>query len=120
MDDVVAVEVRLADGGRRYFVTWGRIQDTVDPESLCDLVLSHARHGCLRGEAVSARLCETLREAAESGEAPYFYECFFRFCQRPIPYGERYEEWRVAKAEAMQRGKEIAYCGTPLRQPQHP
>lgn len=39
MDDVVAVEVTLADGGLRYFVTWGRIQQTVDPEPVCKLVL---------------------------------------------------------------------------------
>lgn len=115
MDDVVAVEVELADGGRRYFVTWGRIQATVDPEPLCELVLSHARHVSLRGEPVSARLCDTLREAAESAEAPYFYECFFGLCQRPIPFGERYQEWTAAMDEAMRRGKEIAYCGVPAR-----
>jgi hypothetical protein len=113
MDDLVAVEVRLADGGRRYFVTWGRIQDAVDPEPLCEVVLSAARHVSLRGDPVSARVCETLREAADSAEAPYFWECFFTFCQRPIPFGENYGEWRAAMDEAMRRGKEIAYCGAP-------
>ena len=116
MEDVVAVEVRLADGGRRYFVTWGRIQDAVDPEPLCEVVLSAARHVSLRGEPVSARVCETLREAAESAEAPYFWECFFGFCQKPIPFGEHYQEWRKETDEAMRRGKQIAYCGAPARE----
>lgn len=117
MDDLIAVEVQLADGGRRYFLTWGRIQDAVDPEPVCEVVLSAARDFSLGSEPVRARVCETLREAAESAEAPYFWECFLKFCQRPIPFGENYQDWRAARDEAMSRGKEIAYCGAPVRRP---
>jgi len=66
VDDVVAVEVRLADGGLRYFLTWGRIQDVVDPEPVCELVLRFSRGCALGGVPVSARVCDTLREAADS------------------------------------------------------
>jgi hypothetical protein len=113
MDDVVAVEVRLADGTSRYFVTWGRIQEPVDPGPLCELVLHAAPNFALGGKPVGAHLCHTLRDAADSGDAPYFYECFLGFCRTPIPTGDDYEQWRAAKAEAMSQGMEIAYCGNP-------
>ena len=83
MDDVVAVEVQLAEGGRRYFLTWGRIQDAADTKPLCEVLLSAARNFSLEGEPVRARVCETLREAAESAEAPYFWECFFSSASDP-------------------------------------
>ena len=69
MDDVIAVAAELADGSCRYFVTWGRIQDVVDPEPVCKVLEPIARR-CVRGELVRLRVCETLREAAESAEAP--------------------------------------------------
>lgn len=55
MEDVIAVEVRLADGARRFFVTWGRIQDPVDPDPVCAVVMRFARGCGLGGEAVTAR-----------------------------------------------------------------
>jgi len=76
---MVAVSVGLSDGGRRYFVTWGRIQDVVDPAPLEELVLRHSRAFSLGGEPVMARVCEALREAAMSDSAPYFFECFRTF-----------------------------------------
>jgi hypothetical protein len=114
MDDVVAVEVQLTDGGRRYFVTWGRVQDAVDPEPVCQLVLAAARGYALGGEAIEARLCDTLREAADSDSAPYFYECFLYFAREPVPVNEAYESWRCEKDAAMKAGREIAYCGGPF------
>jgi hypothetical protein len=42
MEDVVAVRVDLVTGESRYFMTWGRIQDVVDPEPLEALVMRHA------------------------------------------------------------------------------
>jgi len=114
MYDVIAVEVRLADGGFRYFVTWGRIQDAVDPDPVCRLALKAARGFSLGGgEPVSARVCGTLREAADSPDAPYFYECFRSFCEKPIPFGRRYEKWRAARAREMENGMAWAYCGVP-------
>jgi hypothetical protein len=113
VDDVVAVEVRLADGDLRYFLTWGRVQDPVDPRPLCDLVLQASSAVSLGGEPVTARVCATMREAAQSPNAPYFYECFLSFCHRPIPHGDGYQAWLTATDLAMRAGKEIAYCGRP-------
>jgi hypothetical protein len=113
VDDVVAVEVTLSDGSVRFFVTWGRIQETVDPGPLADLVLARSVHVSLDGVAESARVCGSLREAAESAAAPYFYECMLSFSRQPIPYGPDYAQWRAARGAAMAEGKEIAYCGRP-------
>lgn len=108
MEDLIAVEVELADGGTRYFLTWGRIQDPVDPTPVCELVLHHASHL----EPASARVCSALREAAESDSAPYFYDGLFDFAQHgPIPYGDGYEIWRAERAAAMEAGREIYDCG---------
>jgi hypothetical protein len=113
VDDVIAVEVRLAGGGRRFFVTWGRIQDPVNPDPVCATVLRFA-HGCDLGDApAGARICRSLREAADTADAPYFYECFMALCRQPIPSGTDFESWRQSRAEAMDHGREIAYCGRP-------
>lgn len=113
MEDLVAVEVRLADGDVRYFLTWGRIQHRVDPAPLCDVVLQASSSFSLGADPVSAQACATLREAAQSPNAPYFYECFLSFCHKPIPRGDSYEAWRAATDLAMRAGKEISYCGRP-------
>jgi hypothetical protein len=114
VEDVIAVEVLLADGERRFFLTWGRVHDPVDPGPVCALVLRFAERSQLGGTPSSARVCESLREAAESVDAPYFYECFYAFCQRRIEFAEGYEAWRQERVEAMEDGKEIAYCGQPV------
>lgn len=105
--------VELDDGARRYVVTWGRIQGPVDPRPLEELVLRHSHQFSLGGTAVSARVCETMREAAMSDQAPYFYECFLEFSSHTIPTGAAYDEWHEARALAMEAGREISYCGRP-------
>jgi hypothetical protein len=112
VEDVIAVEVQLDNGALRYFITWGRIQDAVDGQPVSDLVLHHSRKFSLGGEPVRARVCGTLRVAAESDTAPYFFECLRQF-SNPIPFGDGYDAWRVARAAAMEAGQEIAYCGQP-------
>ena len=113
MDDVVAVEVELAAGELRYFITWGRIQDEVDPEPLAALMLEHSRRFSLGGPVQRARVCRSLREAADSRFAPYFYESLLVFARQPIPFGPDYQKWRADRAAAMAMGKEIGYCGEP-------
>jgi hypothetical protein len=113
VDDVIAVAVRLADGRQRYFLTWGRIQDNVDPGPVCDLVFRFSRSCSLGAAPVSARLCATLREAADSPDAPYFYESFLAFASRLVPSGEDYPAWRARIAERMEAGQDISYCGRP-------
>ena len=108
MEDLVAVEVTTAEGPRCWFVTWGRIQDPVDPAPLEALVLRVADHFALPGTPVSARVCDTLQEARE---APLFFEALFEFAQRPIPFGDGYEAWRERADRLMQEGKEVYAVG---------
>ncbi|MER7275864.1 hypothetical protein ABT369_15535 [Dactylosporangium sp. NPDC000244] len=57
----------------------------------------------LGGDLISARLGASLREAAESPDAPYLYECFLSFCRKSVPGADGYESWRA--------GEQISYCG---------
>jgi hypothetical protein len=107
VEDIVAVEV-TTDGGPCYFLTWGRIQSRVDPEPLEAVIMSVATHFKLPGSPQSARVCGTLQEARD---APYFYEYFFSFCQRPIPFGDDYDTWRQETDARMRAGHEIAAIG---------
>ena len=111
MEDLVAVEMTTAEGPRCYFVTWGRIQAAVDPAPLEALILEVAGHFALPGTPVSTRVCESLQEARE---APLFFEALFNFAQRPIPFGDGYEEWRRRIGTLMREGKEI-YAVGPFR-----
>lgn len=43
------------------------------------------------GSAVSARVRDNLQEARN---APFFFEYFFGFCQKSIPFGDGYEARR--------------------------
>ena|SRR5437764_6402405 len=108
MEDIVAVAISTDAGAVCYFLTWGRIQDAVDPGPLEAVVLANARRFAMPGEPVSARICRTLQEAAG---APWFYEYFFKFCQRPIPFGPKYKKWRKRIKRRMETGREIAFIG---------
>ena len=111
MEDVIAVEVELAGGAKCYFLTFGRVQDAVDPEPVAKLVLTHARAFKIDGVVTSARVCSTLREAADSTDAPYFYENLLRILNVVIPFGDQYAEWRARVGAEMQRGKHLYFCG---------
>lgn len=115
MDDLVAVEVTTVAGDKCYFVTWGRIQAPVDRKPLEALILSVAHHWALPSEAASARVCETL---AEAREAPFFYEALFTFSQKPIPFGDGYESWRLETDERMRNFEDIYFAG-PFRGGDH-
>lgn len=108
MEDLVAIAVEVDTGETRYFLTWGRIQDNVDPEPLEAVVLRRAGGFDLGGDPIRVRVCDALREARE---APYFYEALFSFAQRPIPYGDGYEAWRAAMSAALEEGRELYYLG---------
>lgn len=81
--------VDLEGGERRYFLTWGRISEAVDEEPLERLLMAAAMRCSAGAKPFSAYLCATLQEAAQE---PYFFESFFKMCQRPIPYGSGYKE----------------------------
>jgi hypothetical protein len=101
MEDIVAVAITTDTGTVCYALTWGRIQDTVDPTALEAVVLANARRFGTPGTPVSAKLCGTLQEAAG---APWFYENFFDFCQNPIPFGPKYKKWRKRIRRRMEAG----------------
>jgi len=107
MEDWVAVEVQTDSGQSGFFLTWGRVQDPVDPRPLEELTVRVA--GRVLGDGpVRARVCASLREAADQ---PYFHEALLAMAQERIPYGSDYEQWRDAKAEAMAAGKEFHFLG---------
>jgi hypothetical protein len=108
VEDVVAVTVTLDNGERRYFMTWGRIQNPVDPDPLAALVLRHAVGFDLGGRPVAAEVCPSLRDARQ---APYFYEALVSFGRCPILQGDGYEAWKRETSEAMESGRELYYLG---------
>lgn len=112
MEDIVAVKVDLEDGTHRFFLTWGRIQDSIDPEPLEQLILDHCKAYDLGGTPVKACLCGTIQEAVS---APYFYEGFFFMGQQTIPFGKKYKKWKKQMDKKMQAGKELYYLGNPNR-----
>lgn len=107
MEEVVAVAVETTNGPC-YFMTWGRIQHAVDAEPVEAIVLAAAVGFATPGTPVSARLCDSLQEVAQT---PLFHELFFGFCNRPIPDGRRYEQWRKRMDARMRSGREISYLG---------
>lgn len=109
MEDIVAVEVELDNGQRRYFLTWGRIQDKIESEPLERLILEQCKGFGLGGKPVRARLCLSLQEASRE---PYFYECFFMICQQKIPFGDGYDKWKKEMDKKMNNGKELYLLGS--------
>lgn len=108
MEDIVAVRLNLDNGDARYFLTWGRLPEAVDPAPLERLVLNAATRFSLGGTPVSAQLCATLQEAASE---PYFFENFFKMCQRRIPFGPEYKAWAAETLQRLEAGKELYYLG---------
>jgi hypothetical protein len=111
VEDLVAIRVTTDGGDIGYFVTWGRIQDAVDPAPLEKLILKVSERFGLPGVALSAQLCDSLQDARG---AQYFYEAIFTFAQQPIPYGPKYEKWRKSKSKLMRKGKDLYYAGLAL------
>lgn len=116
MEDLVAVAIEIPGGARRYVVTYGRIQDTVDPAPLEALVLGHASKFGLR-QALSARVCLSLQEASNQ---PYFFEALVKFAGAPPPFGPGYANWRDDIAAQMASGGRLYYLGDPGRLPTPP
>lgn len=109
MEDVAAIRVCLRDGEARYFLTWGRVLDPVDPAPVLAWIRSRLDSFDLGGDAVSVEVCSFLRDAAH---APYFYEAFWTLAQQRVPFGTEYEEWRSRTAtEMVELGKHLHYLG---------
>lgn len=111
MDDIIAVRVRLDTGEDRYFLTWGRVFDRVDSKRTEELVLTSAKQCNLGGQAVSAHLCYSLRDASAE---EYFYESLFAMaCTGGPQFGPHYNDWAAERRHAMEAGREIWYLGKP-------
>lgn len=108
MEDIVAVRVTLSSGRLRYFLTWGRIPEVVDPQPLLAIVRDNLHRFDLGGTPTAIDMCPMLQDA--SG-APYFFETLFEMAQRPIPFGPGYRAWRTRTLAAMSAGRELHYLG---------
>jgi hypothetical protein len=115
MDDIIAVEVTLTSKAKRYFLTFGRIFDVVDCSEIESLILKHAVGYALGGRPKSARVCYSLREAADTSDAPYFYECFLRLIHEvgKKNTSSSYAKWRARKKRELKAGYWMMYCGNP-------
>jgi hypothetical protein len=107
VEDVVAVRVTLDSGVHRYFLTWGRIQDRVDPGQIEAIVLENATRYSLGGVPVSATLC-LLREASHE---PYFFEGLWSFANDGVPFGRGYNRWRRRIDKEMRNGSHLYFLG---------
>src|SRR5664280_911655 len=108
MEDVAAVKVILSGGVGRVFITWGIIQNIVDPSELESFVLRRSQRCSMGGEPVRAEICDTLREPSSQR---YFCKAPVKFSQNTVPVGETYQEWRNMKDLKMESGGEIYYLG---------
>lgn len=112
MEDIVAVAVELENGEKRYFLTWGRIQNSVAYDPLEAIVLKHAQKFDLGGAPKKAWVCDTLQEASQQ---PFFFEYLFAMSQKGIPIGKGYLAWKKKIDQLMKGGKELYYLGKPKR-----
>jgi hypothetical protein len=110
MENLIALRVQFADGSERYFLTWGRIQDPVDPRPVERVVRRCLDRRIQPGQAPvgSIVICDSLAEASAS---TYFYEGLFTFATRGIAFGEDYQEWVAQMRARMEEGKDIFDCG---------
>ena len=108
MEDIVAITLELESGSKLYLLTWGRIQDAVDPAPLENLVFEQSVNRVFGEKLVRAHLCRSLQEAAQE---PFFYEYFFSMCQKKIPFGNEHHQWRQEMDGKMRSGKELYYLG---------
>ena len=110
MDDIVAVAVELDNRQKRYFMTWGRIQDAVDCGPLEAIVLKNAHRYDLGGVPKSAEVCDSLQEGSQQR---YFFEALLRMSRKKIPAGKGYRTWKKKINKLMEHGEELQYLGRP-------
>ena len=54
-----------------------------------------------------------MRDAADSQDAPYFYEGLLSLGRTAIPFGDDHPGWRAQIDAEMHAGSHLYYCGTP-------
>jgi hypothetical protein len=110
MENVIAIRAKTDQGQARYWLTWGRLFDAVDPEPMIAAVRPHLRWSDRHGEIVEITVCRSLQEASTQ---PYFYEGLFWLGQTHIPPGDGYEDWKRTKRDRLADGRELFYLGDP-------
>jgi len=111
MESLVAVAVKLENGQKRFFLTWGRIFDAVDGSELEKIVLKYSSGYALDGNPIVAEVAYSLQDAAYE---PYFYEAFYFLCSTRVPtVGSTYKKWVTKMRRDMRQGKHLFYCGSP-------
>ena len=113
MEDIVAIRVRVKDNTDHFFLTWGRLPESVNERPLLDAVRNNLRKFSLPSEPIAVSLCDSLQEASH---APYFYESLFVLSQKRIPYGKRYAAWAANTWQLIREGNELYYLGDPNKQ----
>jgi hypothetical protein len=112
VEDIVALRVALRQGGRRYFLTWGRLFDAVDGKELEQVVAKNLHIFSLGGAPTTVQLCDSIQEASRE---PYFFEALWHLAQEKVPYGSGHKRWVNAKRKQLLQGKELYYLGIPTR-----
>lgn len=108
MDNIVAIKITDKVGKPHYLLTWGRIFDAVDPQSLFEVLQPHLVSFGL-SDFTGIKLCRSLKEASDQ---PYFYEALFSISQHKIHFGKNYPKWKKKRERKMKSGKEIYYLGS--------
>jgi hypothetical protein len=107
VEDIVAIKVVGQSGRKHFFLTWGRIFDSIDGKPLLAAVRPNLRQWGVY-KTRSLQVCCSLQEAASE---PYFYEALFMMAQERIPFGPKYKSWQSRKRKEIRKGKEIWYLG---------
>lgn len=115
MEDVIAVEIVDHSGVKHHVITFGRVQDPVDPTAVVEIVLGAASRFGL-DDSVAARLCTSLQEAKG---APYFYEAVIEFSAKRAEAAIESDRgrWRARTDREMREGRHLYYLGHPIEQP---
>lgn len=112
VEDIVAVEITLEDGQRRFVLTFGRLHHTVDPLPLEQLILAKSTKFGLGESAVSARVCTTLQEARDE---PYFFEGFSELTTlRAAAVASGDDDFWLRVRVEMDDGRHLYYLGEPI------
>lgn len=103
----IAIKAVDKSGRTHFFLTWGRVFDAVEDDSLLAAVRPNLSTWGVDPDS-SLEVCYTLQEAAAE---PYFYEGLFGMAQERIPFGPKYKAWQSRKRKQITKGKEIWYLG---------
>ena len=111
MDDVVAVccDLKMGDGSsrRRWYLTWGRTFEPVDPTQLIECVRAFVLANWQVAEA-DVRVCESL---AAARDAKYFYDGLIYFARLSASAGYGTVQWIEEERARMLTGKSMYLAG---------